>query len=208
MIRRSVCQAVLPETSASEFRVIPENAIAPIVYPGAPEPTNFKEHDAGLRGDRRFPPPLGRAQNQKRARRPMDPPLQLIGMRASAILAYSWYTRRQEPRFYEVYPLPFKQRVAGSSPARLIVSNDAPFDAFPAGAGIVERRSLLARPVSAIVVFVGKIRFAPEFLGRRRRCEDAAGVVDGDLALVCRIGLLFAQISMPVIERNGPLVPE
>lgn len=29
------------------FRVIPENAIAPIVYPGAPEPTNFKEHGAG-----------------------------------------------------------------------------------------------------------------------------------------------------------------
>jgi DNA repair exonuclease SbcCD nuclease subunit len=29
------------------FRVIPENAIAPIVYPGSPEPTNFKEHGAG-----------------------------------------------------------------------------------------------------------------------------------------------------------------
>jgi DNA repair exonuclease SbcCD nuclease subunit len=29
------------------FRVIPENAIAPIVYPGSPEPTNFKEQGAG-----------------------------------------------------------------------------------------------------------------------------------------------------------------
>jgi DNA repair exonuclease SbcCD nuclease subunit len=29
------------------FKVIPENAIAPIVYPGAPEPTNFREQDAG-----------------------------------------------------------------------------------------------------------------------------------------------------------------
>jgi DNA repair exonuclease SbcCD nuclease subunit len=29
------------------FREIPEGALAPIVYPSAPEPTNFKEHDAG-----------------------------------------------------------------------------------------------------------------------------------------------------------------
>ncbi|MEO8025486.1 MAG: DNA repair exonuclease [Bryobacteraceae bacterium] len=29
------------------FRIIPENAVAPIVYPGTPEPTNFKEHEAG-----------------------------------------------------------------------------------------------------------------------------------------------------------------
>jgi DNA repair exonuclease SbcCD nuclease subunit len=29
------------------FRVISENAVAPIVYPGAPEPTNFKEQGAG-----------------------------------------------------------------------------------------------------------------------------------------------------------------
>jgi DNA repair exonuclease SbcCD nuclease subunit len=29
------------------FRVMPENGIAPIVYPGTPEPTNFKEQGAG-----------------------------------------------------------------------------------------------------------------------------------------------------------------
>jgi len=29
------------------FRVMPENGVAPMVYPGAPEPTNFKEPDAG-----------------------------------------------------------------------------------------------------------------------------------------------------------------
>ncbi|MEO8594634.1 MAG: metallophosphoesterase [Candidatus Solibacter sp.] len=29
------------------FRVIPEDSIAPMVYPGAPEPTNFREHGAG-----------------------------------------------------------------------------------------------------------------------------------------------------------------
>jgi DNA repair exonuclease SbcCD nuclease subunit len=29
------------------FREIPEGAVAPIVYPSAPEPTSFKEHDAG-----------------------------------------------------------------------------------------------------------------------------------------------------------------
>lgn len=29
------------------FRVIPENGVAPIVYPGSPESTNFKEPDAG-----------------------------------------------------------------------------------------------------------------------------------------------------------------
>jgi DNA repair exonuclease SbcCD nuclease subunit len=29
------------------FRVIPENAVAPIVYPGTPEPTGFGETDAG-----------------------------------------------------------------------------------------------------------------------------------------------------------------
>ena len=29
------------------FRVMPENGVSPMVYPGAPEPTNFKESDAG-----------------------------------------------------------------------------------------------------------------------------------------------------------------
>ena len=29
------------------FREIPEGSVAPIVYPSAPEPTSFKEHDAG-----------------------------------------------------------------------------------------------------------------------------------------------------------------
>lgn len=29
------------------FRIVPGNAVAPTVYPGSPEPTNFKEHGAG-----------------------------------------------------------------------------------------------------------------------------------------------------------------
>jgi len=57
--------------------------------------------------------------------------------------------------------------------------------------GFVERRSLLARPVSAILVFVGKIRFAFELLGHRRRREDVAFLVDRNISLRRRIMLLF-----------------